>query len=79
MATLNVTLAGSLSSPGIREIERLQCRVENTLATALHHIRSEASPESINAALERVQRASHLLMKAQDSCRLTSEPLPLAA
>lgn len=78
MATLNVTLAGSLSSPGLGEVERLQCRVENALATALHHIRSDASPESINAALERVQRASHLLMKAQDRC-LSPEPLPLAA
>lgn len=80
MAQVNVTFAGSVSSRNVKEVEWLQCRVENVLATALAHVRSGATPESIDNALERVYRAATLLMRAQDVYNTAeTQKLPLAA
>lgn len=66
MAQVNVTFAGSVSSHNSEEIQRLQCRAENALSTALFYIRAGSTPETINGALGRVHRAADLLMQAQD-------------
>lgn len=78
MAQVNVTVVHAVSRLNIEEVQRLQCRAENALATALFYVRSGATPEKIGGALNRVHRASDLLMLAQDRIQAAQAENPQA-
>ena len=64
MASSNVSAQAQDSTLRVQEIQRLQCRAENALASALYYVRSGASLEKIEQALGRVHRAADLLTAA---------------
>lgn len=64
MASSNVVAQPQDSNLSLQEIQRLQCRAENALSSALYYVRSGASVEKIEKALGRVLRAADLLTEA---------------